>query len=113
MGVIYADSSQLADAFDEASLDLIFALANSAAVALDQAHLLRRIRRVQRDEERLGRYLPARVVDRIVLTETPPMTSTSRPRKPRSRSARAVPKDFPATSRCSSSSAAYAAAAAV
>jgi len=65
-GVIYADSTRLADAFDEAGIDLLSALANAAAVALEQASLQLRIRRAQRDRERLGRYLPPIVVERII-----------------------------------------------
>jgi GAF domain-containing protein len=65
-GVIYADSTRLADAFDEAGIDLLSALANAAAVALEQASLQLKIRRAQRDRERLGRYLPPIVVERII-----------------------------------------------
>jgi adenylate cyclase len=47
-------------------VDLLSALANAAAVALEQAGLQLEIRRAQRDRERLGRYLPPVVVERVI-----------------------------------------------
>jgi adenylate cyclase len=65
IGVVYADAPQVA-AFDPFSLDLLSALANYAAIAIEQARLLDRVRREERDKERLQRYHPRAVVDHIL-----------------------------------------------
>jgi adenylate cyclase len=65
IGVVYADAP-LAAAFDPFSLDLLSALANYAAIAIEQARLVDRVRREERDKERLQRYHSRAVVDQIL-----------------------------------------------
>jgi adenylate cyclase len=73
IGVIYADTSLLAEAFDVFGVSLLSALANHAAMALEQARLLRRVRQEERARTRLERYLARGVVDRILASgETNP-----------------------------------------
>jgi adenylate cyclase len=66
IGVIYADTSLLTGAFDAFGVALLAALANHAAIALEQARLLRRIQHEERSRTRLERYLARGVVDRIL-----------------------------------------------
>jgi adenylate cyclase len=66
VGVIYADTSQLSGAFDAFEVSLLSALANHAAIALEQSRLLRRIRREERARAKLERFLARGVVDRIL-----------------------------------------------
>jgi adenylate cyclase len=66
IGTIYADSKVLTGIFDPFSLELLSALANYAAIAIEQARLLKRIQQEERAKERLGRYHSPSVVDRIL-----------------------------------------------
>lgn len=66
VGVIYADTSQLSEAFDFFGVSLLSALANHAAIALEQARLVRRVRQEERSRLRLEQYLAKPVVDRIL-----------------------------------------------
>ncbi len=66
IGVIYADSSLLTAAFDRFNLDLLSALANYAAIAIEQARLLTRIQQEERAREKLGRYHSPAVINRIL-----------------------------------------------
>jgi adenylate cyclase len=68
VGVIYADSSLHKGAFDAFEVSLLSALANHAAIALEQSRLLRRIRREERARAKLERFLARGVVDRILAT---------------------------------------------
>lgn len=66
IGVIYADSSLLTASFDRFNLDLLSALANYAAIAIEQARLLVRIQQEERAKEKLGRYHSPAVISRIL-----------------------------------------------
>jgi adenylate cyclase len=66
VGVIYADTSSLSGAFDAFSVGLLSALANHAAIALEQTRLLRKARQEERWRAKLGQYLAPGVVDRIL-----------------------------------------------
>lgn len=66
VGVIYADSSTLAGAFDPFSVALLSALASHTAIALEQTRLLRKSRQEERWRAKLGSYLAQGVVDRIL-----------------------------------------------
>jgi adenylate cyclase len=66
IGTIYADSLVQSGIFDPFSLTLLSALANYAAIAIEQARLLRRIQEEERAKERLGRYHSPSVVNRIL-----------------------------------------------
>jgi adenylate cyclase len=66
IGTIYADSLVQTGIFDSFSLELLSALANYAAIAIEQARLLRRIQEEERAKERLGRYHSPSVVNRIL-----------------------------------------------
>jgi adenylate cyclase len=65
-GVIYADTTLLAGAFDAFGIALLSALAGQTALALEQARLLRKVRDEERKRARLERYLARSVVDRIL-----------------------------------------------
>jgi adenylate cyclase len=66
VGAIYADSSTIAGAFDPFAIALLSALASHAAIALEQAHLLRQARQEERKRARLEQYLAPGVVTRIL-----------------------------------------------
>jgi adenylate cyclase len=66
VGVIYADSSSLMEAFDPFSVALLSALASHTAIALEQTRLLRKSRQEERWRAKLGSYLASGVVDRIL-----------------------------------------------
>ncbi len=68
VGVIYADTSLRSGAFDAFGVSLLSALANHAAIALEQSRLLRRIRREEFQRAKLERFLARGVVDRILAT---------------------------------------------
>jgi adenylate cyclase len=67
-GVIYADTAIHSGAFDPFSASLLSALANYAAIAIEQGRLLQRIQQEERAKERLGRYHSRAVVERILAT---------------------------------------------
>ena len=66
IGIIHVDSPMLANCFDQNDLDLLTALANYAAVAVDRARLNERIVAEERKRERLGRFLSPQVTNRIL-----------------------------------------------
>lgn len=66
IGVIYVDSPMHVGSFSTADLDLLTALANYAAVAIDQARLRRKVRREQRLRERLERYHSPAVIEAVL-----------------------------------------------
>jgi len=66
VGVIYADTSRLAKAFDPFGVSLLSALASHTAMALEQTRLSRKARQEERWREQLERYLPRGVVDRML-----------------------------------------------
>jgi adenylate cyclase len=73
VGVIYADTSLHAAAFDAFGVALLSALASHAAIALEQTRLIRRARQEERNRAKLEQYLAPRVVSRILASgETSP-----------------------------------------
>jgi adenylate cyclase len=64
-GLIYADSTVLAQAFDSFDLDILSALGNQLAVAIEQARLQQSVVEQKIVRRRLERYHSPAVVDRI------------------------------------------------
>jgi adenylate cyclase len=64
-GLIYADSTVLAQAFDSFDLDILSALGNHLAVAIEQARLQQSVVEQKIVRRRLERYHSPAVVDRI------------------------------------------------
>jgi adenylate cyclase len=73
VGVIYADTSRHAEAFDAFGVALLSALASHAAIALEQTRLIRKARQEERNRAKLEQYLAPGVVNRILASgETSP-----------------------------------------
>ena len=70
IGVIYVDSPLHVGSFSESDLDLLTALANSAAIAIEQARLREKIRREQEVRRRLERYHSPAVIDAVLSEPT-------------------------------------------
>ena len=70
IGVIYVDSPLHAGSFSEKDLDLLTALANFAAVAIERARLHDRVLEEKRIRGRLERYHSPQVVDEIITDVT-------------------------------------------
>ena len=68
IGIIHVDSPMLANCFTLNDLDLLSALANYAAVAVERARLNQRIVAEEKKRERLGRFLSPQVTARIIAT---------------------------------------------
>jgi len=68
IGIIHVDSPMLANCFTLNDLDLLSALANYAAVAVERARLNQRIVAEEKKRERLGRFLSPQVTARILAT---------------------------------------------
>jgi adenylate cyclase len=68
-GLIYADTTVLAQAFDSFDLDILSALGNHVAVALEQARLQQSVLDQQIARRRLERYHSPAVVERITAGE--------------------------------------------
>ncbi|HEY3204157.1 MAG TPA: adenylate/guanylate cyclase domain-containing protein [Thermoanaerobaculia bacterium] len=66
IGVVYVDSPLHAGSFSEQDLDLITALANFAAVAIERARLHERVVEEKRIRGRLERYHSPQVVEEII-----------------------------------------------
>ncbi len=66
IGVIYVDSPLHVGSFSASDLDLLTALANSAAIAIEQARLRDKIRREQEVRRRLERYHSPAVIDAVL-----------------------------------------------
>ncbi len=76
MGVIYVDSPLHVGSFSAADLDLLTALANYAAVAIEQARLREHIQREQSVRQRLERYHSPAVIEAVLAAperSTPPV----------------------------------------
>ncbi|MBI5496787.1 MAG: GAF domain-containing protein [Deltaproteobacteria bacterium] len=69
IGVIHVDTSQQGVTFDAKHLDLLCAMANYAAVALERSRLHARAQEEEKKRERLGRYLSPQVTQRILAQE--------------------------------------------
>ncbi len=70
IGVIYVDSPLHAGSFSERDLDLLTALANFAAVAIERARLHERVIEEKRIRGRLERYHSPQVVEEIITDVT-------------------------------------------
>ena len=68
IGIIHLDTSALTHAFTEGDLDLLSALANFAAVAIERSRLNEKIAMEEKKRERLGRFLSPQVASRIIAT---------------------------------------------
>jgi adenylate cyclase len=68
IGIIFVDSLMLANCFNTNDLDLLTALANYAAVAVERARLNQKIVAEEKKRERLGRFLSPQVTNRILAT---------------------------------------------
>jgi adenylate cyclase len=68
IGIIHVDSPMLTNCFALNDLDLLTALANYAAVAVERARLNQKIVAEEKKRERLGRFLSPQVTNRILAT---------------------------------------------
>jgi adenylate cyclase len=68
IGIIHVDSPMLTNCFNLNDLDLLTALANYAAVAVERARLNQKILAEEKKRERLGRFLSPQVTSRILAT---------------------------------------------
>jgi adenylate cyclase len=68
IGIIHVDSPMLTNCFTLNDLDLLTALANYAAVAVERARLNQKILAEEKKRERLGRFLSPQVASRILAT---------------------------------------------
>jgi adenylate cyclase len=68
IGIIFVDSLMLTNCFTLNDLDLLTALANYAAVAVERARLNQKIVAEEKKRERLGRFLSPQVTSRILAT---------------------------------------------
>jgi adenylate cyclase len=66
IGIVNVDSPFLTNSFTANDLDLLSALANYAAVAVERARLNQRIQAEEKKRERLGRFLSPQVASRIL-----------------------------------------------
>jgi adenylate cyclase len=66
IGIIHVDSPMLTNCFTPNDLDLLCALANHAAVAVEHARLNETIRAEERKRERLSRFLSPQVTQRVL-----------------------------------------------
>jgi adenylate cyclase len=68
IGIVFVDSLMLTNCFTENDLNLITALANYAAVAVERARLNQKIVAEEKKRDRLGRFLSPQVASRILAT---------------------------------------------
>jgi adenylate cyclase len=68
IGIIHVDSPMLTNCFALNDLDLLTALANYAAVAVERARLNAKVLAEEKKRERLGRFLSPQVANRILAT---------------------------------------------
>src|SRR5262249_32739446 len=68
IGIIHVDSPMLTNCFTLNDLDLLTALANYAAVAVERARMNQKIIAEEKKRERLGRFLSPQVTSRILAT---------------------------------------------
>jgi len=66
LGIIHVDSPMLTNCFTPDDLDLLSALANYAAVAVERARLNQKIQAEEKKRERLARFLSPQVTSRIL-----------------------------------------------
>jgi adenylate cyclase len=68
VGIVHVDSNMLTNLFTANDLDLLGALANYAAVAVERARLTQKVVAEEKKRERLGRFLSPQVTNRILAT---------------------------------------------
>jgi adenylate cyclase len=68
IGIVHVDSPMLTNCFTLNDLDLLTALANYAAVAVERARMNQKIQAEEKKRERLGRFLSPQVTSRILAT---------------------------------------------
>jgi adenylate cyclase len=68
IGIVHVDSPMLTNCFTSNDLDLLTALANYAAVAVERARMNQKIQAEEKKRERLGRFLSPQVTSRILAT---------------------------------------------
>ncbi len=68
IGIVHVDSPMLTNCFNLNDLDLLTALANYAAVAVERARMNQKILAEEKKRERLGRFLSPQVTSRILAT---------------------------------------------
>jgi adenylate cyclase len=68
IGIIFLDSLMLTNNFTTNDLDMLTALANYAAVAVERARLNQKVVAEEKKRERLGRFLSPQVASRILAT---------------------------------------------
>jgi adenylate cyclase len=68
IGIIFVDSLMLTNCFTANDLDMLTALANYAAVAVERARLNQKIVAEEKKRDRLGRFLSPQVASRILAT---------------------------------------------
>jgi adenylate cyclase len=66
IGIVYVDSPMLTNCFQLHDLDMLTALSNYAAVAIERARLNQKIVAEEKKRERLGRFLSPQVTSRIL-----------------------------------------------
>ncbi len=78
LGIIHVDSRQRVGAFDEKDLQLLKAIANHTAIAIENARLLRQIEEEARARGQLSRFLPPHVVEEMVAGKGQPIQKGGR-----------------------------------
>jgi adenylate cyclase len=77
IGIIHVDSPMLVNCFSGDDLDLLTALANFAAMAIERSRLNQKIVAEERKRERLGRFLSPQVTSRILAASEHDHSSTT------------------------------------
>lgn len=78
LGVMHVDSRERVGAFTEKDLQLLTAIANQTAIAIDNARLVRQIEQEARTRGQLQRFLPPHVVEEMVLGKGKPIQKGGR-----------------------------------
>lgn len=69
LGLVYADRRDLLGRFEEDDLDLLSAIASQAAISIENTLAREQLQHEAQVRERLGRFLPSGVVDRVLAGE--------------------------------------------
>jgi adenylate cyclase len=69
LGAVYADRRDLLSRFEEDDLDLLSAIASQTAIAIEATMAREQLVKEAAVRERLGRFLPSGVVDRVIAGE--------------------------------------------
>ena len=78
LGVMHVDSRERVGAFTEKDLQLLTAIANQTAIAIENARLVRQIEQEARTRGQLQRFLPPHVVDEMVQGKGKPIQKGGR-----------------------------------